>query len=134
MNVERLTLQDERSDHAEQLCASLRLCVRSKIISVNFPTGWSESKAIRNSVCSVISVCHQIRADTRDTWKQIINVIKQMKQFHLTGTDVRRVRPQSIKISLLNVREIKDARTVRPYLPSVHSFSSAKICYICTIC
>ena len=53
-----------------KLCASLRLCVRSKIISVNFPTGWSESKAIRYSVFSVISVCYQIRADTRDTWKQ----------------------------------------------------------------
>ena len=38
-----------------------------------------------------------------------------MKQFHLIGTDVR-VRPQSIKISLLNVREIKDARAVRTYL------------------
>ena len=64
-----------------KLRASLRLCVRSKIISVNFPTGWSESKANRYSVSSVISVCYQIRADTRDTWKQIINVIKQMKQF-----------------------------------------------------
>ena len=52
-----------------KLRASLRLCVRSKIISVNFPTGWSESKANRNSVSSVISVCHLIRADTRDTWE-----------------------------------------------------------------
>ena len=43
-----------------------------------------------------------------------INVIKQMKQFHLIGTDVRRVRPQSIKISQLNVREIKDDRTFVP--------------------
>ena len=41
-------------------------------------------------------------------------MIKQMKQFHLIGTDLRRVRPQSIKISLLNVREIKDDRTSVP--------------------
>ena len=63
-------MKDERSDHAEQLCGSLRLCVRAKIISVNFPTGWSESKANRYSVISVISVCHLNTRNTRDTWKQ----------------------------------------------------------------
>ena len=41
-------------------------------------------------------------------------MIKQMKQFHLIGTDVRRVRPQSIKMSQLNVREIKDDCTSVP--------------------
>ena len=41
-----------------------------------------------------------------------INVIKQMKQFHLIGT--YGARPQSIKISQLNVREIKDDRTSVP--------------------
>ena len=61
LNDERWEMRDERSDHAEQLCGSLRLCVRAKIISVNFPTGWSESKANRYSVISVISVCNQIR-------------------------------------------------------------------------
>ena len=62
-----------------KLRASLRLCVRSRSISVNIPFGWSESKAIRYSVFSVISVCHLNTRDTRDTWKQKINVIKQMK-------------------------------------------------------
>ena len=80
-------MKDERSDHAEQLCGSLRLCVRAKIISVNFPTGWSESKANRYSV---ISVCNQIREIHVIRGNKIINVIKQMKQFHLIGTDVRR--------------------------------------------
>ena len=58
-----------------------------------------------------------------------INVIKQMKQFHLIGTDVR-VRPQSIKISLLNVREIKDApyvRTSQVYIPSVPQKSVSSV-------
>ena len=58
----------------------------------------------------------------------------QMKQFfcgfpHLTGTDARRVRPQFIGNSLLKVRLIKDARTVRPYQPIKHS-SAPKICII----
>ena len=30
-------------------------------------SAWSESETNRNSVCSVLSVCKQIRADTRDT-------------------------------------------------------------------
>ena len=53
-----------------KLRASLRLCVRSKSISMNFTTRWSESKANSYSVCAVISVCHLIRADSRDTWRQ----------------------------------------------------------------
>ena len=48
---------------------SLRLCVRSKIISVNFPSGWSESKANRYSVCSVISVCNLNTRRYSCTWK-----------------------------------------------------------------
>ena len=30
-------------------------------------SAWSESETNRNSVCSVLSVCKQIRVDSRDT-------------------------------------------------------------------
>ena len=53
-----------------------------------------------------------------------------MRQFHLIGTDVRRVRPQSIKIYQLNIREIKDApyvRTSQVYIPSVPQKSVSSV-------
>ena len=61
------------------------VCARfshAKIISVNFSSGWSESKANRNSVCSVTSVCHLNMRDTRDTWKQIINWLHRFHRYH----------------------------------------------------
>ena len=84
----------------------------TNIISVNFSSGWSESKANRNSVCSVNSVCHLNTRDTRDTWKQIINWLHRFHRYHAAvplDRYGRTARPQSIKISQLNVREIKDA-------------------------
>ena len=97
-----------------KLRASLRLCVRSRgqdqLVWTFHPDG---ARAKRIAILCVLwflcaTLIHVIRGN------KIINMIKQMKQFHLIGTDVRRVRPQSIKISQLNVREIKDDRTSVP--------------------
>ena len=60
-----------------------------------------------------------------------VRVERSMQQFHLTGTDARPVRPQSIGNSLLKVRLIKDARTVRPYQPIKHSSCSKNLCNPC---
>jgi hypothetical protein len=81
-------------------------------------SAWSESETNRNSVCSVLSVCKQIRVDSRDT----LEIINQrdftdetdfLRISHLTGTDVRSVRPSLIGNSLAEVRLIKDAPYVR---------------------
>ena len=97
-----------------KLCESLRLCVRSKnnqrVLSIRMEREQSDQL-----FCVFCDFCVQPKyAQILVYVENTINVIKQMKQFHLTGTDVRRVRPQSIKISQLNVREIKDDRTSVP--------------------
>ena len=87
----------------------------------------SESAANRNSVYSVLSVCKHLRADTRNTLetnnqRDFTDETVPQRFYHLTGTDVRRVRPQFIGRFRLKVRLMKDARSVRPYLPIIHSY------------
>ena len=84
----------------------LRLCVRQenniahrihKIHRMS-SSAWSESETNRNSVCSVLSVCKQIRVDSRDTLeinnqRDSTDETDSLRVSHLTGTDVRCVRP-----------------------------------------
>ena len=67
-----------------------------------------------------------IRADTRVTWRQTINVIQQIQQIpmrknHLTGTDVRFVRPSLIGNSFAK-SSLGKGRTGRTSVPANHIF------------